>query len=71
MEEVMMWRQNRFPRCIDRRDCFARVGIKCSILQETYKNSGDCPFCKPLREVSHGRIWPWNEDYGKKPDMEK
>ena len=33
--------------CRDSRKCFARSGICCTILYQTYLEDGECPFCKP------------------------
>ena len=32
--------------CRDSRKCFARSGICCTILYQTYLEDGECPFCK-------------------------
>lgn len=37
---------NAFPKCNDRRECFARNGKICTILLKTYERTGQCPFCK-------------------------
>lgn len=39
------------PICHDNRKCFGQMfkrggSIECRILQETYENDGECPFCK-------------------------
>lgn len=42
----MFEEKSRFPRCHDRRRCFAKSPDKgCKILKDTYAN-GRCPFCK-------------------------
>ena len=63
MALTFVWKQNRYPKCRDSRECFARQCGKCSILNETYKEDGDCKFCKPYGNVTNGRIYPWDKDY--------
>lgn len=38
----------RYPKCHDRRKCFAKMNKECMILNESYSN-GKCPFCKADR----------------------
>lgn len=51
--------------CNDTRTCFAKFRypdgrVTCRLLTETYPN-GECPFCKPDREVTNGIVYPNNE----------
>lgn len=44
-----------YPDCCDSRECFAigyiHGGFRvCNVLIETYKEDGQCPFCKKRRE---------------------
>ena len=44
-----------YPDCHDSRECFAISYIHggfrvCNVLIETYKENGECPFCKKRRE---------------------
>ena len=57
--------------CNDTRLCFARVNRKipgnkifrtCGILESSYAD-GKCPFCKPMREVTKGKMYPYNPSY--------
>ena len=49
---------NSLKLCNDCRRCFAKNerGM-CRVLAETY-NDSECPFCKPNRIVTNGRIYP-------------
>lgn len=54
------------PICRDARYCFAESEYKnqkrCQILTETY--SGDqCPFCKPKKEETDGKKYPYDPFY--------
>ena len=51
--------------CRDERPCFARFGERCGILQSTYA-PGACPFCKPVGDVTDGRIYPYDPYYEQK-----
>jgi len=64
-------------RCRDTRPCFARevnpegTGI-CLILMDTYLNENrDCPFCKPEKEVTDGKRYPYNTHYSEKMQGKK
>lgn len=54
--------------CKDARPCFARretleVGMYvCSALTSSY-GEGLCPFCKPERDVTSGKRYPYNTKY--------
>ncbi len=56
------------------RDCFARKydyltdEIICSCLTHPYYDDGKCPFCKPEREVTKGKRYPYNPAYDLKGD---
>ena len=61
------------PKCNDKRQCFAkergRDGYYCTILAMPYTNApmyadGDCPFCKPEKEVTNGKYYPYDTNYG-------
>lgn len=59
---------NTMAECRDTRKCFATVyygGMRwCKALGgPPYKNDGDCPFCKEEREVTNGKVYPFNPDY--------
>lgn len=51
------------PVCNDTRVCFAKRKaldgrIKCEILKATYKNDGECPFCKHHPAFTNGQFYP-------------
>ena len=51
-------------RCIDKRKCFAKSRTGgCGILSRTYKKNGECPFCKPKREITRGKMYPYSLAY--------
>lgn len=64
------------PYCPDSRPCFARIFKegsdigKCTVLQSVngkfYKEDGECPFCKPKREVTNGKFYPYDPLYGER-----
>ena len=49
------------PICKDTRPCFGRLGGRCGILTKAIPN---CPFCKPYREITKGKMYLINEEYG-------
>jgi len=52
--------------CRDSRECFGRLPDKtCRALTGTYEQDGQCPFCKPDREVTDGVRYPYDIRYGK------
>ena len=53
------------PVCIDKRKCFAKRNGKCVCLIYSYEESGECPFCKPAREVTKGKYYAIKRDYAK------
>lgn len=49
-------------KCPDSRECFAKKEGKCIVLQRDlnhrkpfYSKDGECPFCKPDRDISFGK----------------
>lgn len=50
----------KYPKCFDKRPCFARSERgNCKILEQTYKENGQCPFCKPYRDKDvNGNEYP-------------
>lgn len=59
----MRIRQN--PYCYDDAPCFARKLDKdgrgrCTILYREYIFGG-CPFCKPQKEITNGKRYPYEE----------
>ncbi len=47
--------------CNDSRKCFARDEFrKCKILNETYKNNGECKFCKATCSITKGKSYPYD-----------
>ena len=44
-------------KCPDSRKCFARREENggCAILTKPYEHDGECPFCKPVANVTNGR----------------
>ena len=51
------------PYCTDKRHCFARELSRCKILKESY-GENRCPFCKPYVDVTKGKAYPFNPNYG-------
>ena len=62
-----------YPKCNDSRRCFAKQieyvnekkVTKCSVLCSSYKLDGECAFCKPDAEVTKGKYYPNNKNYGR------
>ena len=60
-------------RCMDTRPCFGKHESEatpgkmlCDCLDKTAKYpDGKCPFCKTRRDVTNGRVYPYNRNYGK------
>ena len=63
--------------CRDQRPCFSRVpGTRiCNCLIGISYKDGECPFCKPEREVTNGRRYPYDPTfcerkiYGRRAEM--
>lgn len=58
------------PICVDIRPCFAKNKLthKCGILEPNKDGlsgyvDGECPFCKPKREVTNGIEYPFDPYY--------
>ena len=54
---------DRTVKCFDTRPCFAKNKrssgrCTCSILNASYINDGECPFCKPEQFVTDGKFYP-------------
>ena len=52
--------------CYDRKPCFGKHGELCTVLERgtrDYVISG-CPFRKPERDVTKGKRYPYNPEYG-------
>ena len=56
--------------CNDNRTCFARYRayggtgpLICTVLTDAYPVVGQCPFCKPEREITKGKHYPYNPEY--------
>lgn len=63
----------RYEKCPDTRDCFAKLGGECVVLQKDsnhrkifYTEDGECPFCKPERDVTDGKRYSYNPVYDSK-----
>lgn len=63
-----------YPRCHHEGPCFAKAPGRqkevctCSILYNTRfpkRKDEKCPFQKEKADVTNGRIYPFNEHYGK------
>lgn len=53
-----------FRRCYDKRPCFGRNDSgRCRLLNNVYLHD-DCPFCKEHRDVTDGKVYPFNREYG-------
>lgn len=57
--------------CKEKGECFARQGLivhgRCNILTSAQAYGyGTCPFQKPEREVTGGKIYPYDPYYGRK-----
>jgi hypothetical protein len=52
------------PKCHETRVCFAKKNGKCTLLTKTGKK-GTCNFCKPVRDITDGKFYPFNPAYGK------
>lgn len=52
--------------CYTKGECFARSDKgRCSLLKTGYPD-GNCPFRKPDKEVTNGKRYPFDKDYGMK-----
>lgn len=50
----------------DTRKCFAKgPNCGCSLLTSVYKHDGECPFCKPRRDMTDGKLYPAGRMYTK------
>jgi len=54
----------RYEKCPDSRECFAKLGDECVVLQRDanrrkifYTEDGECPFCKPDRDITNGKVY--------------
>ena len=56
--------KNTEPKCNESSICFAKKNGRCTLLTKTGKK-GTCKFCKPMREMTDGKIYPFNPAYGK------
>lgn len=63
------------PRCDFSQNCFAKEKVtvcgfeilKCKILTGTFFGGEDCPFAKPVREITKGKRYPFNpREYSEK-----
>ena len=54
------------PVCEDTRKCFGAMfhgGMRfCRVLGSAYKAGGECPFCKPERDITNGKQYLYNVD---------
>jgi len=57
-----MFNAERYENCPDSRGCFAKKNGRCIVLQrdfnrrkQFYTKDGECPFCKPDRDISFGK----------------
>lgn len=57
-----MLNAEKYEICPDSRECFAKKEGKCIVLQrdfnrrkQFYTKDGECPFCKPDRDISFGK----------------
>lgn len=52
--------------CNDTRECFARKTFfgetTCALLETSYSEDKKCPFCKPHREYTNGKHYPYRQD---------
>ena len=64
------------PKCRDSRPCFAKekslqrnyhgdYDNMCNVLTRSTYPDGECPFCKPKRDVTNGTAYPFSENYGR------
>lgn len=56
--------------CVDSRPCFARKEHRCAILEKGYSKDGQCLFCKPSREYTNGKFYPFNPLYGQERSVQ-
>ena len=58
----------KYATCYDEQDCFAKTKLylcgfcitKCTVLSRTDFGDKPCPFAKPKRDVTNGKIYPYN-----------
>ena len=43
--------------------CFAKRFGGCSILHTTYEKWQKCPFAKPTKEITNGKVYPYDPYY--------
>lgn len=74
MNDPMRLPYNADCLCRDSRPCFAKALFpsttfktgfmaKCRLLKTSYRDDGECPFCKPRREVTRGVVYPYDYNY--------
>lgn len=64
----------RMPRCVEGKKCFGQVkgldGLnRCYVLVEPFPDR-PCPFCKEERDVTDGKKYPYDANYGGKKGEE-
>ena len=59
-----MYNAEKYEICPDSRECFAKKNGRCIVLQrdlgrhiQFYKKDGECPFCKPHRDITNGKVY--------------
>lgn len=60
-------------KCRDDRVCmFQEKDGTCSVLSDTYKKSGDCPFCKEkLKDIGHREKMEWLKAAGEENNWQR
>lgn len=51
----MVAKSIKVSKCNDTRKCFAKVFGGCMVLDTTYPEGKQCPFCKPTRNITKGK----------------
>ena len=59
-----MYNAEKYEICPDSRECFAKKNGRCIVLQRDsnhskgfYSKDGECPFCKPHRDITNGKVY--------------
>ena len=59
-----MYNAEKYEICPDSRECFAKKNGRCIVLQRDtnrsksfYSKNGECPFCKPHRDITNGKVY--------------
>ncbi len=50
-------------KCKETEKCFAKRNGYCILLDTPFSEDRACTFCKPVREVTNGKHYPYDPNY--------